>query len=214
MSFPWVPVMIGVCVVGAVCKTGRRKDYGVLTDERKRIYQAALSGAIKNAADLRKLAAAFHGQGLFPQAAMLEKRAALKERTPEIKAAHDMAFRRALASTNRSAIMDVSQAFASLGATGAAAKLMQRAAGLPDPGEVEEEVSQTPEDEQPIEEAAPDVSSAAAPVIEEETPIRRIGGVITEESTAPQREVNSLPESTGAVETPRVFVTEGHTVSN
>ncbi len=135
MPFPIVPVGIGLLTATAVAVSARRKNkknFGVMTAERERIYKAALSGSLKDPQALHTLSEAFRKEGLNAQADLLSQRAALKERPPELKAKHDDAFRKALKSTNKVAVLQTAKAFASIGATGAAMRLAQYANGLGD----------------------------------------------------------------------------------
>lgn len=126
-----LPVIISVLGAGAALRVVRQKK-GVMTPERRRIYSAALAGSLKDPEKLRDLARAFRKEGLAPQARLLEQRAALKEASPELKKSRRDAFKRALKSQNKGAILDLAQAFQGIGATGCAAKLRAYASGLPD----------------------------------------------------------------------------------
>ncbi len=147
-----VPIIIVLLGTGAAIKVIKRKK-GVMTPERKRIYAAALSGSLKSPEKLRTLAAVFRSEGLDEQAALLEKRAALKEAPADKKALRKGVFRKALSSQNKKAILNVAKEFHKIGATGAATRLEAYAAGLganpaiqppaaPDMGFEQEEVGQ------------------------------------------------------------------------
>ncbi len=109
---------IGALLGGMVAhKTGAPK--GVMTPKRKLVYARAM-GRIKDPADLKALADSFAGEGLHAEAAMLRKRAGLRELPPEVAEQRRLVFRRAMASDNATAIRDVAAQFAAAGSTDAA----------------------------------------------------------------------------------------------
>lgn len=100
-----------------------------IQSQRLVIYETAIN-EVKDPAKLRALAATFRSEGMTAEADMLEKRAALQELPPEVKAARKEAFRKGMASTDPVAINALADAFHSQGATGAAENLRTYAAGL------------------------------------------------------------------------------------
>ncbi len=109
----------------------RRKPTAIMSDEQAKIYKAALSGALKDPTKLRKLSDAFAGEGFIPQAKLLRQRAALRELPEATKHRRRQIFRDALKSKNKSAVINLAQAYEGQGATNAAARLRQYASGLP-----------------------------------------------------------------------------------
>jgi hypothetical protein len=102
----------------------------MMTPERQAVYEVALNEA-KDPAKIEALAATFAAEGLTAQARILQKRAELRRLPPEIKAARKEAFRKALSSTNKAAILDLAREYQAQGCGGAARKLYEYAQGLP-----------------------------------------------------------------------------------
>jgi len=125
-----IPVAVAALAFGAALR--KPKNYGVLTPERKAAYHNALSGAVKEPKKLDGLATAFESQGLKDEAKLLRKRAALRRLPDETKKARSEAFRKALASKDKIAVLRMADAYDGEGCTGAAARLREVAAGLPD----------------------------------------------------------------------------------
>jgi len=128
MVFPIVPSIIAGLATVAVIKN-RNSSKGKMTPERVIVYETALS-KLKDAPKLRQLADAFEAEGLRPQAEVLRKRAALREKPREVQLARRATFKKAMASTNADAVQSVANAFRQDGATGAADALDKYAAGL------------------------------------------------------------------------------------
>ncbi len=105
------------------------EDSNGLSPERSILYQTALR-KVEDPAKLRSFAAEFRSQGLEPQAIMLEKRANLRALPQETKRARRDVFRRAMKSTNKTAILTVADAYEREGATSAADALRAYAEGL------------------------------------------------------------------------------------
>ena len=148
-----IPVAIVILGVGGYVKT--RKNRGEMTPERLKIFNAAISGALKDPASLDKLAVAFSGEGLHEQAKLLRQRAALKRLPLEVKQARAEVWRRAIASKNKAGILQVAAAYDREGCTSAAMRLREIASGLPDkipaPREPDAASSETSKDETPEE---------------------------------------------------------------
>lgn len=110
----------------------RRRKYGQFTEQRKKIFEAALNPKteIKDPAKLEALAKAFEKEGLGAQAEELRKRAKLKAAPAAVKQKYDETFRKALGSTDPQKVNAVSQAFHKIGAYGAAEKLRKYAINL------------------------------------------------------------------------------------
>ena len=125
-----IPVAIVVLGVGGYVKT--KKDRGVMTPERLKIFTAALNGALRDPTSLDKLASAFSGEGLHEQAKILRQRAALKRLPPEVKEARAVVWRRAIVSKNKAGVLKVAAAYDAEGCTQAAMRLREIASGLPD----------------------------------------------------------------------------------
>lgn len=124
-ALPLAIILLG----GTAYFVAKKSGSGNMTAERKIVYQTALRKE-KDPAKLRALAEEYRAQGLTAQADLLDKRAALRELPPDVKAARRTAFKAALASTNKGAILAMANALDNEGATGAADKLREYAGGL------------------------------------------------------------------------------------
>lgn len=126
MPFPLIPVAV-VALTGltTVAVVRRRKKKG-LTAERKKVYIAALK-SLKDPVKLRQLADAFEKEGLTKEAAMLRKRAKLRELPPKVKKKRRSAYRKGMKSKDPRAVNALANAFQKEGATGAAASLRRYA---------------------------------------------------------------------------------------
>jgi transcriptional regulator of met regulon len=149
-------VIIPAAVVAAIYSYLRKpKDYGVMTEERTKVYRAALSGAVKEAEALDELAGAFAHQGLKEQANLLRKRAKLRRLPDETKKLRREVFRQALESKNRDGILVLANAYEQEGCTAAASRLREVASGLVDNEVLKSEGMGTPTDSSNSEEARP-----------------------------------------------------------
>ena len=130
MPFPLIPVLIssGLGLTIGAWVTRKKKPVG-LTPERQKIYESALS-TLKDPNKLDKLADAFSGEGLNPEADLLRKRAILRRRTPEQRQADTKLFRETLSSKNVIEVLEIAKQFDERGCTGVAFKLRQYAKGL------------------------------------------------------------------------------------
>lgn len=151
-------VIIPVAVAGlaGINYLKRPKDYGVMTPNRSSLYNAALSGSLKDPGKLDKLAAAFETNGLSEQAKLLRQRATLRRLPDSVKEARKAAFRKAMQSKNKPVILEMADAYDKQGCTGAALRLREYASGLPDKIE-----PQSPEPEPvaaPVDEMSPEHS--------------------------------------------------------
>lgn len=117
---------VGALVGGGVAHVSGDPQRGVMTPKRKLIYAQAMA-TIKDPAELRKLAAAFHGEGLHGEGQMLQKRAALRELPDDTKDKRRAAFRKAMASDNADVIAQIAAAFETEGAIDAAKTLRDHA---------------------------------------------------------------------------------------
>jgi hypothetical protein len=158
-----IPVAIVILGVGGYAKM--KKNRGEMTPERLKIFNAAISGALKDPASLDKLASAFSGEGLHEQAKILRQRASLKRLPMNIKQARAEVWRRAIQSKNKVGILKVAAAYDREGCTSAAMRLREIASGLPDV---------IPQPEEPTIETAPAAEEKApedqeSPTIAEET---------------------------------------------
>ena len=103
------------------------REKRAFTPERRAVFERAINNETIAPAQLRELAAAFRKEGLPTQAALLEKRAALKEAPPDVKARRRAVFQKALSSTDPDAILEVAKAHEKIGALGAAETLREHA---------------------------------------------------------------------------------------
>lgn len=158
-----IPVAIVILGVGGYVKT--RKDRGVMTPERLKIFTAAINGALRDPASLDKLASAFSGEGLHEQAKLLRQRAKLKRLPPEIKEARAAVWRKAVTSKNKAAVLKLAAAYDREGCTSAAMRLREIASGLPDAIPQPEEPNLSPES--PASDSTPPEDGESSAVIEE-----------------------------------------------
>jgi hypothetical protein len=123
----FIPVLVAGAIGTAVYKAHTKKG---LTPERKKVYEALMNSA-RPPAEYEKMAVEFEKNGLTTEADMLRKRAKLAAASPEEKAEHNAVYKKALASTNKEAVLRVANAFHLQGAIGAATSLRKYAAGIP-----------------------------------------------------------------------------------
>lgn len=116
----------GALLGGAIAHTSGEAPKGEMTPRRKLIFARAME-AVKDPQELSKLADAFAGEGLPGPAAMLRKRAGLRELPPEVQAKRRAAFRKAMASDNPEVIRSVATAFENVGSIDAAKVLRDHA---------------------------------------------------------------------------------------
>jgi hypothetical protein len=121
-----VGAAIGALVGGGVAHVSSDPQKGVMTPKRKLIYTRAME-SISSPDDLRKLADAFHGEGLTAEATMLRKRAALRELPKSTAEERRKVFRKAMASDKVEAILQVALLFEQQGAIDAAKALRDHA---------------------------------------------------------------------------------------
>lgn len=128
---PLLPAAIVLLAGGAYASQSSRdrQNRGVLTPERKLVFETAIN-EVKDVNKLKALAKAFDEQGLPHYADLLNKRANLRTLSPEIKAARKDAYRKAMRSDKPEAIRQVAAAFDRDGANGAANSLRQYADSL------------------------------------------------------------------------------------
>lgn len=112
-----------------VWKELQKKDYGELTPARDERYRNAMEHC-HNPELLKQEAKLFAEHGLKAQAAMLRRRAEWRARPEELKAEHEAIYKKALASKNIPAILDVAAAFEGWTATKKAATLREHVAKL------------------------------------------------------------------------------------
>src|SRR5277367_2169095 len=105
---------------------------GVMTPERRLVFRHALNKIDPPLPPekLSELADLFDAQGLPAYSEILRKRAAMRSRPPEVKAAYRAAFRKAMGSTDANAVRALATALESQGLVGNAAKLRTYAIGL------------------------------------------------------------------------------------
>jgi hypothetical protein len=131
--FPLIPALIlaGAGTAAVIQKRRAERQTGVMTPARQVVYETALN-EVQEPDKLRDLAKAFRAEGLTEQAAMLEKRAALRELPQETKKARREVFKKALESKDKANVRKVAAVFHGEGCSGAAAELYRYADGLPD----------------------------------------------------------------------------------
>lgn len=115
-------ILESVCIGMAALAWIRPSRQRALTTEEAVLFEAVVLSC-KDPAKLRSVAAEFASRGFRSQAEFLEKRARLRELTPEQKAERRAIKARALASQDRNAVLAVAKAFESEGATGVAEEL-------------------------------------------------------------------------------------------
>jgi hypothetical protein len=127
-----VPLGIAALTGTAAIMQARRKkaaEAPSVAASRKVVFETALN-EVKDPNKLRFLADAFEGEKMHAEANMLRKRASLQELPAETKEARREAFRKAMASTDVQAVLELANVFESEGATGAAENLRRYASGL------------------------------------------------------------------------------------
>lgn len=129
-----IPALIfGALTVGsgvAVHKRSKRKKMVGMTPDRQKLFEALLWHQ-KDPKKLRKMADKFESFDLTEQATKLRKLAAVYELPAEKKAERREIYKKAIASKNRTGVLNTAQAFEDDGCVGAAASLRKYAAGLP-----------------------------------------------------------------------------------
>lgn len=133
MVAPLLPIVgVGIAGLAGVTWYRRRKSaHGQMTPEREKVYQTALNET-RDPSKIRQLASTFDKVGLKAAAEMLRKRANLRELPPQIKEARQTVMKKALASTDKTKVLNVANAFEGEGAVGVAERLRQHAEGLED----------------------------------------------------------------------------------
>lgn len=126
MPLPLLPLAVVGLAGGAWWMKKHRRG---MTPERQIVYETALL-SLKDPVKLRALAAAFEKEGMKDQAALLLKRATLRELPADVKAARREAFRKGMAATDPAAVNALAEAFYKEGATGAAESLRKYAVAL------------------------------------------------------------------------------------
>lgn len=133
MPIPLLPIV--VCCLGAAAyhqssKRSKGPGKGILTPEREHYYNVAIR-EVKEPEKLRLLAKTFREEGFPVHAEMLEKRANLRAIPADKKKERRAIFKRAMNSTDATAIRNLANAFEREGCTGAAKELRDYAASLP-----------------------------------------------------------------------------------
>jgi hypothetical protein len=113
---------IGALVGAGIAHAGAEPAQGVLTPRRKLLFQRAME-RVASPDELNRLADAFAGEGLGPQAEMLRKRAKLRQLPKDTKEARRQAFRKAMASDRPDVIDSLAAVFNGEGAFDAAKTL-------------------------------------------------------------------------------------------
>jgi hypothetical protein len=123
MPLPLVPIAILALTGGAWYQV---RNKGKLTPERKAVFDAAMN-TLRDSAKLRDLAASFAKEGLPREAALLNKRANIRDLPPEVTKARNEAFKKGMKSTNFMVVMQLAEMFQNEGAIGAAENLRMHA---------------------------------------------------------------------------------------
>jgi len=119
---PLVPVIGAAVLGGAAWWRAKKKAYGKMTPERKKIFEQAMK-SLSDPVKLRTLAKGYDTAGLKAEGDELRKRAALRDAPKKLQEERTTAFRKALTTTDPSKVKLVADAFQKIGAYGAAQKL-------------------------------------------------------------------------------------------
>jgi len=127
-------IIPGAVIVLAAISYGRIRNRdnrraAAMTPQRKALYEAALQ-SLTDPFELRRLAAAFEGQGLEEEADVLNKRAKLRELTPDIQEKRRKAFRMAMSCKDPDKVLEFADAFSECACFSAANNLRVYASGL------------------------------------------------------------------------------------
>ncbi len=131
MPLPLIPIAVTGLAGLAAHKVWKSRKRG-MTPKRQKLYDQALTN-MKDPVKLRKLAAAYHKEGLTEQGTMLQKRARLRELPADVKQGRRDAFKKGMTLTDPGKVEKLAQEFEKEGATGAAAALRKYAGNLPRP---------------------------------------------------------------------------------
>lgn len=128
-----VPILVGAGLLGVAYKATKKKG---MTPERKKVFEAAMR-TLRDPAKLEQLADAFCKEGLKAECKELQKRANLMKlaqssdpKAKAVLAGRKVAFKKAMSSTDPTAIKKVAAAFHNMGHYESAAKLRSYAKGL------------------------------------------------------------------------------------
>ena len=122
------PVVV-IALVGVAYRVSRTSQRGVLTKERKDVFEAAMK-SLKDPVKLRMLADTYESVKLPVEAALLRKRANLRALPKEVQAGRRAAFRKFMQSQDPDSVDKLAAVFEESGATGAAEDLRRYARGL------------------------------------------------------------------------------------
>jgi hypothetical protein len=125
-----VPVVIGIGTGYAWWKHHKSKSPNGMTPKRKAIFEAALKDPKLSSEKLLALAKSFDSCGLRAEGDELRKRAAIIGAPPALLASRKVTFKKAMSSTNQTAVQKVAAAFHAIGHYEAASKLRNYAKGL------------------------------------------------------------------------------------
>lgn len=124
------PLLIpAVAILGGLALFMAKKPPAKMTMERQMLFQKIINSE-RDPSKLRGYANEFRKDGLSIQAEVLEKRAKLRELSPEVKAQRKAAFKKAMSSTDKASVLKMAGIYENDGAIGAAAKLRDYAKGL------------------------------------------------------------------------------------
>lgn len=126
MAFPLLP--LAVAGLTGVAWWRQSKNIG-MTSPRTVVFETAMK-YLRNPAELLELADSFELVGQPDEARELRMRASLRSATPEVKQARREAFDKARKCNDPAVVLEIAQAFESLGAYGAADTLYERVAKL------------------------------------------------------------------------------------
>ena len=134
MPLPLLPILVSLFGAAAWHQASKKDSKGpgkgVLTAERQHYYETAMK-ELQDPDKLRELARTYREQGLPAHADMLEKRANLRALPENIKLARREVYKKAMKSTDATAIRNLANVYEQQGATGAAKSLRDYAASLP-----------------------------------------------------------------------------------
>ena len=171
-----LPIVI-LLGAGTYLSVSRRKKPAGMTAERRIIFDGLVNTEAQPPEHLQQMAAVFRGEGLEPQARLLEKRAAIRQLPPEKKKVYKDIFRQAMRSTDAQAILETADAFEGEGFTGNAKTLRKYASGLAAAASAAERSGATwtspppPPSSAPAPSRAPEVPEPHAPSASTLTPI-------------------------------------------
>ena len=199
MPLPLIPILIIGLAGGAAWKVSTNKK-GIMTNDRRKIYQAAMSSNPPLPADqYLTLAAAYDNEGLPTYGDALRKRAALLNLSPEVKATRKAAIQKILGSADSTVARVAANICENDGAYGSAKTLRDYADAL-DQAALQAMVAPPPPPPAPVDTSHNDtISSTSAPL---STPISGTvsGGVgLATQASSPESSTPSTPQDSAGL---------------